>query len=593
MLESFEFWYTLIIFIALTVVLIKEIVNPEIAVFSALMLYIIGDVVSVKEAFSGFSNEGMLTIAILFVVAGTLQNTGAINKLNPFLFGKKNTGLKRKLARILFPISFLSAFLNNTPIVAMLIPSVKSWTEKYNLSPSKFLIPISYATIVGGMCTLIGTSTNLIVHGLLLENNLEGFSFFELAPIGIPVGILTLLYLIFFGHKLLPNRKTPSFNFSEGSREFVIELKVTDQYSHIGKTIEQAGLRHLTGLYLFQIERGKETIAPASSGEKILIEDRLFFTGVPNTIIELQKEPGLQLVKDPHFNLKNYDSDERKTFEVVVSPTSNLIGKSVRDSDFRNVYDGIILAIHRNGERIKKKIGDVILRQGDTLLILANKNFKKKWYNSNQFYLISDSHDTPSKPLWQVYLSLFLFLGMVLLAALKIIPLISAMGLAAIIFVITKSISGRGALNSINWKVLLIIASSFGIAAAVQKSGVANFIAENIIVIANPFGTMGIIIAVYLITVVYGNLIYRNTAVITLFPIVLAVANSLGLAVLPFILTMTIAANSSFATPISYQTNLMVYGPGGYKYADYLKVGMPLQLIVGVLSIILISTLYF
>ena len=592
MTENFQFWYTLIIFIILTIVLVKEIINAELAVFSALMLYIIGNVVTVKEAFAGFSNEGMLTIAVLFVVAGTMQSTGAINKLNPFLFGINNTGVRRKLARILFPVTFFSAFLNNTPIVAMLIPSVKSWTDKHNLAISKFLIPISYATIVGGMCTLIGTSTNLIVHGLLLENGLKGFSFFEIAPIGIPIALATLLYLIFFGHKLLPNRKSSSFNLGQDSREFVIELKVTSEYSKVGKTIEQAGLRHLKGLYLFQIEREDEIIAPASSSERIKLNDRLFFTGVPNTIIELQKEAGLQLVKDPHFNLKNYDSDERKAFEVVVSPTSNLIGKNVRDSEFRNIYDGIILAIHRNGERIKQKIGDVVIKQGDTLLILAGKDFKTKWYHSKQFYLISDSHELPSKPVWQAYLSLFIFFAMIVLAALKVIPLISAMGLAAVIFVITKSISGRAALRSVNWKVLLIIACSFGIAAAVQKSGVAQFFAGYIIEFAHPLGLLGIIIAVYLITVIYSNLIYRTTAVITLFPIVLAVATGLNAEVFPFILTLTVAANSSFATPISYQTNLMVYGPGGYKYSDYLKVGIPLQVIVGVISILIISFYY-
>jgi len=592
MAENFQFWYTLIIFIALTIVLIKEIVNPELAVFSALMLYIVGNVVTVKEAFSGFSNEGMLTIAVLYVVAGTMRSTGAMDRLNPFLFGVNNSGLKRKLARILFPVTFFSAFLNNTPIVAMLIPSVKNWTEKYNLSISKFLIPISYATIVGGMCTLIGTSTNLIVHGLLLENGLKGFSFFAIAPIGIPVALVTLIYLIFFGHKFLPDRKSPSFNFNNDSREFVIELKVAPDYPGINKTIEQAGLRHLKGLYLFQIERDEEIISPASPKEKIRLNDRLFFTGIPNTIIELQKTSGLQLVKDPHFSLKNYDSDERKAFEVVISPTSNLIGKSIRESEFRNIYDGVIFAIHRNGERIKMKIGDVVIKQGDTLLILASKDFKKKWYHSKQFYLISDSHDMPSKPAWQTYMTLVLFFVMILLAAFNIIPLISAMGIAAVIFVLTKSISGRTALNSVNWKVLLIIASSFGIAAAVQKAGVAKFLADYIIEFASPFGTIGIVVAVYLITVIYGNLIYRTTAVITLFPIVLAVGANLNIGIFPIILTLTVAANSTFATPISYQTNLMVYGPGGYKYSDYLKIGIPLQIIIGILSIFIISYFY-
>ena len=590
---DFHFWLTLILFIGLTIVLIAEILRPEIAIFSVLTILMTTNVITAKEAFSGFSNIGMLTIAILFVVAGAMQNTGAIQKLSPFIFGRTRAGVGRKLTRILPPISLFSAFLNNTPIVAMLIPSVKEWAEKNNYSVSKFLIPISYATIVGGMCTLIGTSTNLIIHGLLIDNGQNGFSFFELAPIGIPIALISIGYLVLIGHRLLPNRKSPEIDLSETTREFVVELKVCKEFLGIGKSLEEAGLRHLKGLYLFQIERDNDIIAPASHVEKIQLNDRLFLTGIPNTIIELQKKPGLQLIKDSHFDLKNYDSDEIKTFEIVVSPTSSLVGRSVRDSDFRKIYDGIILAIHRNGERIKQKIGDVVIKPGDTLLILADRNFRRKWYNSDQFYLISYSHEIPSKPKWQTYLSITLFFGMVFLAAMEIIPLISAMALAAIIFFFTKSISARSALDAINWKVLLIIASSFGIAVALEKSGVAGFFADKMIYLVSPFGTLGYLMGIYIMAVIFGNLIYRNTAVIILFPIVFAISQSLEIVPLPLIITLAIAANSSFSTPISYQTNLMVYGPGGYKFSDYLKIGLPLQILVGLIALPLIYWFYF
>ena len=457
---DFHFWLTLILFIGLTVVLVTEKIRPEIAIFSILTILMTTNVITVKEAFSGFSNIGMLTIAILFVVAGAMQNTGAIQKLSPFIFKSKRVGVGRKLTRILPPLSLFSAFLNNTPIVAMLIPSVKEWAEKNDYPVSKFLIPVSYAAIAGGMCTLIGTSTNLIIHGLLIDNGLHGFTFFELTPIGIPVAIITISYLVLIGHRLLPNRKSPESDLSETTREFVIELKVSKEFPGIGKSLEEAGLRHLKGLYLFQIERDDVIIAPVSHAEKIKLNDRFFFTGLPHTIVELQKKPGLQLVKDSHFDLKSYDSDEIKTFEIVVSPTSSLVGRSVRDSDFRKIYDGIILAIHRNGERIKQKIGDVVIRSGDTLLILSGRNFRRKWYNSDQFYLISGSHEVPSKPKWQTYLSITLFFGMILLAALEIIPLISAMALAALIFFFTKSISTRTALDLINWKAFRVSSKS-------------------------------------------------------------------------------------------------------------------------------------
>jgi len=590
---SFPFCYTTLLLIILTIVLFKEWIETEIAIFSILLLLIIGKVVSVQEAFSGFSNIGVLSIGLLFVVAGGLQNSGALNYLNPIIFGYRQEGLTRKLMRMLFPLSAISAFMNNTPIVAMFIPIVRSWAEKHNLAISKFLIPVSYAAILGGMCTLIGTSTNLIVHGLLIESGYNGFSFFEISKIGVPGAITGLLFILLIGHRLLPDRKEPMVELGEKTREFVIELKVTEGYEHLGKSIEEAGLRHLKGLFLFQIERDGRTIAPARPEDRIQLNDRLFFTGLPKTIIELQKTPGLQLIKDSSFDLKQYDSDEIKTYEAVVSASSPLIGKNVRESNFRSKYGAVILAIHRNGERIRKKIGDIVLRPGDTLLLLAEKNFFKKWYHSNDFYLISYAENIPSKPRWQAKLAIAIFTGMILLTVLKIIPLISAAGVAAIAMVVTRTITPADAKNMIDWKVLLIIASAFGIAASIKNSGLADFMADQIITVGQSYGKIAVLAGVYLLTSVYNTLITSNATAALLFPVALSAATALQVDVKAFALAVTIAAAASFATPISYQTNLMVYGPGGYKFRDFVRIGLPLQILVGVVAIGGIYVWYF
>ncbi|RME01947.1 MAG: SLC13 family permease, partial [Calditrichaeota bacterium] len=343
---NFPFFYTLAVLGFMSILLIKEWFETELVIFSALILLILGKVVSVKQAFAGFSNEGMLTIALLFIVAGSLHHSGIIAQVNPWLFGRNHDGIAKKLLRILFPISAISAFMNNTPLVAMLIPAVRTWCEKNRYAPSKFLIPISYAAILGGMCTLIGTSTNLIVHGLMLDHGMKGMSLFEISAVGIPGALAGLLFIIAFGHRLLPERKEPIIELGENTREYVIELKVTPAYQNANKTIEQAGLRHLQGLFLFQIERNGRVIAPAGPNEKILAGDRLFFTGLPKTILELQKTPGLQLIKDSTFDLKQYNSAEIRTYEAVVSPSSPLIGKNVRDSNFRQRYGAVIIAIH-------------------------------------------------------------------------------------------------------------------------------------------------------------------------------------------------------------------------------------------------------
>lgn len=590
---EFEFYYTLLLFVLLTYVLVKELIPPELAIFLVLMMLIVGNVVTVEEAFSGFSNTGMLTIAMLFVITGSLHATGALDLFIKFLFGAKEKSIPKVLTRILFPLASLSAFLNNTPIVAMLIPGVKKWCERNDVPPSKLLIPLSYAAILGGMTTLIGTSTNLIVHGLLLQNGDKGFYFFEFSYIGIPIALAGLLYIIIWGHKILPEKKSAKYEFGTKTREYVIELLVSKDYNGIGKTIEAAGLRHLKGLYLFQVERDNKKIAPISPTEILIENDRLFFTGLPTTILELQKTKGLNIMQDSHFDLKNYDSDLIKTYEVVLSFTSPLVGKNVRAFNFRDKYNAVIIAIHRNGERIEKKIGDINLRAGDTLLLLADKAFKRRWYNSIEFSLISEAEDIPSKPKWQSYFSLTVFIISLMLAIFNILPLVTCMGIAATLLVLAKSISGSNLINSVDWKVLLIIASSFGIAMGMVNSGVGSFFAQQILYAFKPLGMVGIIAGIFLITSIYTNIITNNTAAVLLFPIALGIASELNINVHPFALTIAIAASASFATPISYQTNMMVYGPGNYKFKDFLKIGLPLQIISFVIGVILIYNLYF
>ncbi|GAB4379285.1 MAG: SLC13 family permease [Calditrichia bacterium] len=590
---DFPLLYTAFLLILMSIVLVKEWLTTEIAVFTTLLLLVVGKVVTVEEAFSGFSNIGVLSIAILFVVAGALKSSGALIYLNPIIFGNRAGSLTRKLVQLVFPVSFISAFTNNTPIVAMLIPAVRSWAEKYGYSISKFLIPVSYAAILGGMCTLIGTSTNLIVHGLLIDAGYEGFGFFEISKIGVPAAIIGLLFLVIAGPRLLPERAEPIVELGEKTREFVIELKVTDQYPHIEKTIEEAGLRHLKGLFLFQIERDGKLIAPVGPEQKIQLGDRLFFTGLPHTILELQRTPGLQLIKDSSFDLKQYDSDQIKTYEAVISASSPLVGQNVRESNFRSRYGAVIIAIHRNGTRIQKKIGDIVLHPGDTLLLLADQDFKRKWYHSNDFYLISTTTSIPSKAQWQAKLAIFIFALMIILTVLNILPLISAAGLAAIALVLTGCISPGNAKSMIDWKVLLIIAAAFGIGHGIENSGLAALLAEAILDASSVWGSIGVLIGVYLVTSVYTNIITNNATAALLFPIGIAAAHSLNADVRPFALAVTIAAAASFATPISYQTNLMVYGPGGYKFKDYLRIGIPMQTLVGIVAVGMISLLYF
>jgi len=592
-MPGFAFWYTGAIVVCMLVCLALDITEAALIIAAALLLLLFGGVISANEAFHGFSNEGMLTVGFLFVVASSLQATGVFARVTNLLFGRERGRPRAKLIRFLFPVAGMSAFINNTPLVAMLIPAVKSWCRRYNFPSSKLLLPMSYATLLGGVCTLIGTSTNLVIHGLLLERGYPGFSFFELGRVGLPVAVVGILALSVFLHRLLPKRKEVLEQLGEQVREFVIEMKVNPAYPEIGKSIQSAGLRHLRGLFLFQIERNGQTLAPVAPEERIQVNDRLFFTGLPSTIVELQKSKGLDVVKDATFELKDYDSSEIKTYEVVISPSSPLIDRNVRESNFRRVYDAVILALHRSGERVDKKIGDIQLHAGDTLLILSGKDFYRKWYHSKDFSLISTSEEVPSKTRSQAVVALMIAAAMVAVATLNLVPMVVASACAAILLVLTRCLTMHDAFQGVEWGVLLSIACALGIANALENAGVAQFLATQIVGLSADYGVLIVLAAVYVSTVLITEIVTNNAAAAMLFPIALSVAVQLGEQYMPFVYAVTIGASAAFATPIGYQTNMMVQGPGGYRFVDYMKVGLPLHFVVGATCITMIHYVFF
>ncbi|NQT27563.1 SLC13 family permease [candidate division KSB1 bacterium] len=585
--------YTSFVVIMMGLSLAKEIFKPSIIVFSALLLLLFGNIITIDEAFDGFSNKGMIAVGFLFVVSAALQASGLFENWVMRILGQNRSGFRMRYFRLLFPVAALSAFLNNTPIVASLIPMIKTWSKRNGIASSKFLIPLSYAAILGGTCTLIGTSTNLVIHGMLIESGFEGFTFFEITKVGLPVAFIAILFIVFFGKYLLPDRKEPIVQLGDQTREFVVEAKVSRDFAHLNQTVENAGLRHLQGLFLFQITRGGEIIAPVGREELIQVGDRLFFTGLPETIFELQKMVGLDTIRDAEFDLKNLDSDRLGTYEAVVSNSSSLVGQTVRESEFRKRYSAVILAIHRSGSRINRKIGDISFQPNDTLFILAKRGFDTEYYHTRDFSLVSSSLDIYEKPKWKGNLALLILIAMIAVAALEIIPIIQAAAGAAVLMVITGILSPQDARKSVNVDVLLLIASSFGIAKGLQNSGLAEFLATHLTQSLDVFGPVGVISGLYIASSVLTWIITNNAVAAMLFPVALAIQNVSDLDIRPVMLTLALGASASFVTPIGYQTNLMVYGPGGYQFKDFVRIGLPLNVIVGVIAIITLKLLYF
>jgi di/tricarboxylate transporter len=579
-----EAWFTVGVIVVCFSTMAANRVPPDIALMAGLTILLITGIVSPEQALAGFANEGMITVAVLYVVVTGLKETGSIAWLGQAVLGRPKS-LKAAQIRMMAPVAAMSAFLNNTPVVAMFIPAINDWARKNQLSVSKLMIPLSYAAIVGGTCTLIGTSTNLVVNGLLVsETDSAGIGMFDLAWIGLPISIVTLIYLISFSKWLLPDRKPVISQFAD-VREYVVEMIVEPNSPLVGKTVEEAGLRQLPGLYLVEIER-HERLLPAVSPQEILQDDdRLIFAGVVDSVVDLQKIRGLKPATDQVFKL-NEPRENRCLVEAVVSNSCPLAGKSIREGQFRTVYNAAVIAVARDGEQIKKKIGDIVIVPGDTLLIETHPSFVTQQRNSRDFFLVSQLEDS-SPPRHDKALIAIMILGMmVMTVSLGGLSILKAAMLAAGLMIITRCTRGRSARRAIDWQVLVVIAASFGIGNALQVTGAASALGHSLITLSSGSPLVALAI-VFVATAIFTALATNNTAAVLMFPIALAVAAEMDVSLMPFAITIMMAASASFATPIGYQTNLMVYGPGGYRFSDYIRCGTPLTVLVGVITVLL------
>jgi di/tricarboxylate transporter len=547
-------------------------------------------VIDPVEAVGGFDNEGLITVATMFIVATGLGATGGMSLITAPLLGRPRSTLEAQI-RLMLPVTAMSAFLNNTPIVAMFMPVVNDWCKKSGISPSKLFIPLSYAAILGGTCTLIGTSTNLVVNGLLLDHYGDGAGLwlFDLAYIGLPAAVVGIAYCLVCGRRLLPDRNS-AIAAGEDMRRYTVEMIVEPHGPLVGQTIERAGLRHLPGLYLAEIERDGEVLAAVGPEEKLGASDRLVFVGVVESVVDLRKMRGLLPATDQVDKLGTQPV-HRRLVEAVVSNSCPLVGKSIREGRFRTTYNAAVIAVGRGGERLRVKIGDVVLQPGDTLLLEAGRDFAVRQRNSTDFYLVSTlDHSAPPRHN-RAWVAMVILVAMILLASLEVMSMLGAAMAAAAAMVVTRCCTGGEARRSPDWSVLLVIGASFGIGQAMEQSGAAAFIASGLMSLggANAWTAL---VTIYAITMIFNAFITNNAAAVLVFPIAQAAAEKLGVSITPFAVALMFAGSNDFATPIGYQTNLMVYGPGGYRFSDYVRFGGPLNLLMLVVGVALIPVFF-
>jgi di/tricarboxylate transporter len=582
-------WMVIAIILLCLTLLVTTRLSVDVVFIAGLTILIVSQVVPAEEALVGFSNQGMLTVAALYVVAAGMKETGAIHFVVNKIIGQVKS-IRGAQVRIMAPVMVVSAFLNNTPVVASFIPALEDWCRKNQIAASKILIPLSYAAILGGTCTLIGTSTNLIVNGLLIdEASTDTIGIFEPALIGVPAAIVGFIYLTVFAKKLLPDRGS-GFDTFKDPREYTIEMIVEEGSPLPGKTVEEAGLRHLPGLYLVEIYRQDHIIAAVDPEQKLKGGDRLIFTGIVDSIVDLQQIKGLKPATDQIFKLDS-SRRERLLIEAVVSPSHPVNGTTIKEGRFRNIYDAVVLAVSRNGERIKEKVGDIRLKTGDTLLLEAHPNFIKQYRNSSDYYLTSAISDS-SPPNYEKSGIAWGILGvMIFSVALGWFSMFQASFLAAGLMVGMGCVRATTAKDYIDWSVLLVIAASLGIGSALQYTGGATVLAKEFLGFTDGSPYLALA-GVYLATWLLTEMVTNNAAAVFVFPIAISLAASFGVSYMPFVMTIIMAASASFSTPIGYQTNLMVYGPGGYQFTDFTKIGLPLNLMIAVITIFLVPQIW-
>jgi di/tricarboxylate transporter len=592
---AWEAWFVLVVVAVIFVALARNWAPVDALMTASLTLIVaVGELLGSKKlpdaaaAVAGMGNAGLITVGVLFVVVAGLVQTGTMQRVAWPLIGRPKSVRAAQL-RLMTPIAALSAFLNNTPVVAMFMPAVDDLCKTTRISPSKLYLPLAYAATFGGVCTLVGTSTNLVVNGLLVAETGQGLTMFELAWVGVPCAIAGVGFLLLSADRLLPDRR-PAITLDDDPRQYTVEMIVSEGGPLEGKDIEQAGLRHLPGLFLVEIERDGQSLPAVSPRERLRGGDRLVFVGVLDSVVDLQKLRGLARAQEPAFQL-DAPHDKRRLIEAVVADRCPLVGSSIRDGQFRSTYNAAVVAVGRGNQRIAGKIGDIVLRAGDTLLLETQDDFVSRQRNSSHFYLVSgvqNSHPLRHERGW---IALAILIAMVIAAGMGWLDLLTAAMLAAGLMLATRCCSLGQARQSVDWSLLVVIAASLGIGRAVDSSGLAPVVANQIISLAGGHPWL-VLAAVYFVTTLFTELITNNAAAVLVFPIAVASAASLGVSPMPYVIAITVAASAGFATPFGYQTNLMVYGPGGYRFSDYLRLGVPLNFIFFAITVVVVPLVW-
>ncbi len=593
---TIETYIVIATFIYLIVAFLVEAMRPGLILFSAATIFLATGIISAEEMIGGFSNDGLLTIAVLFLVNEGIKQSGLITRLAQAYLPRKKSPMPLLIPRIMIPVSLLSAFLNNLPIVINATPILMKWSDMMKFSYKKFLIPLSYAAIFGGMCTLIGTTSNLVVHGLMLDSGFRGFQLFELGKIGLVITGVGIVYMALFSNWLLPGKKLRIMRGITETKDYYYNLQLSENSSFTGLTIENGTIPGLNGLLVLSIERNGKIHTTAKGPVKLMQNDDILVAGTSDRLNYILSHKEVKLRGIDY--LGHVKPEELKQYEVVLSPRFAGLGLTITEYNFFEHFNAVVLAIHRNGERIAANLNKLKLKVGDNVMLLATDQFTKNWETSHQFYLVNYLQDLRvERSSAKRWIALAILIGMV--GAIVVNEIVSYgyglrleiflfVAIAAILLVWFKILPQQNYTKNISWDLLISVASALALARGIQNSGIAQSMAQDAVNVVKSIGPVGVLAIIYLLTAVLTEIITNNAAVALVFPIAVLAAQLLGVNARPFFVAIAISAASSFMTARGYRANLIIKSIGKYTSLDFLRIGTPMQIIAFVISVWLI-----
>jgi di/tricarboxylate transporter len=574
------------------VLFITEKLPVDLVALCATLVLILTGVLPVERGFSGFSDEATITIAAMFILSGGLFRTGVVNYLGRLVIKLYSRNFWLAIISTMIIVGVISGFINNTPVVAIFLPILLQVSRETEVSASKILMPLSYASILGGVCTLIGTSTNIVVSSVAVNLGAEPFTMFEFTKVGILIFAAGIIYLVFLGIPLLPDKRSAvDLTSAFGIGEYLTEIIITKDAPSVNKEIRNAPLVTSLGIDIIEIIRqGKRIFLP--SPDTIIRENDLIRIKCNiEKIKELQERSGILLKPGLKWKDEDLVSENFTLFEAVIAPNSYISGKTLKQVNFRKRFGATVLALRHRGRILQENVSTTKLVAGDALLIQTNLDGYQSLRENDSFVVVSKV-EPPTFIKSKIIIALSIITGVVVTATFGFLPIVVSAVIGSVLLILTGCISLEQAYNSVDWKIVILLAGSLSIGAALEKTGAARLISDLVVNTVGGFGPHAVLAAFYLLTLILTEAMSNNATAALITPIAVVTANALNVSAVPFLVTVAFAASLAFMSPVGYQTHLLVYNPGRYRYLDFFKVGGPLNFICWVLSTIFIPLFF-